>query len=321
MNTLYPAIKPYRTHLLPVGKPHVLYIEETGNPKGVPVVILHAGPGAGAGDDGYLRRFFDPQVYRIIIFDQRGCGRSTPHAEIVNNNTEQLLNDIDIVRGHLDIHRFILAGGGWGCLLALLYAESFPQQISGLLLHKIFLGRKKDIGWFYHQGASLIYPDYWAEFISSIPENELHAIPEYYSSRLQSNNELARVAAAKNWALWQAHCSSLQPHQNVIDQYSDLHFALALATLESWYVVNNYFIEDNQILNNAAKLQNIPVYLVHGRYDMVCPLAGAWDLHQALPSSHLSIVRDAGHSDKEAGIIDAMIAASREIAHHGQDAC
>lgn len=319
MHTLYPAIQPYESHELPVGKPHRLYVEETGNPNGIPVIILHPGPGASAST--YLRRFFDPQVYRMIIFDQRGCGRSTPHCEIKNNTTQDLLDDIDAIRNHLDIKRFILFGGGWGCLLALLYAQLYPRQISGLLLHRIFLGRKNDVNWFYQRGASLVYPDYWQEFINPVPEDMRHDIPRYYARCLQGDNELARMAAAKNWALWQARCSSLQPHLSVIDQYSEPHFALALATLESHFIVNNYFIEDNQILKNAQKIRHIPVYLIHGRYDMVCPLASAWDLHQALPASNLSIVRDAGHSDREAGIIDALVSAAKDIARQDLDAC
>ncbi|MDX1836470.1 prolyl aminopeptidase [Legionella taurinensis] len=319
MHTLYPAIQPYKRHELAVNPLHTLYLEETGNPEGLPVMVLHPGPGAGG--SAYLRRFFDPQVYRIIIFDQRGCGRSAPHSEIRDNTTQDLLDDIDAIRTHLGISRFMLFGGGWGSLLALLYAELYPQQIGGLLLHRIFLGRPRDVAWFYQQGASLIYPDYWQEFLSIVPVERRGEIPQYYAECLQGNNELARMSAAKNWALWQARCSSLQPHLSVIDQYSEPHFALALATLESHYIVNHYFIEENQVLNNAQKIRHVPTYLVHGRYDMVCPLAGAWDLHRALPTSNLSIVRDAGHSDREAGIIDALVCAAKEMARQGSDAC
>ncbi len=319
MHTLYPAIKPYITHEFSVGKPHVLYIEETGNPKGMPVIVLHPGPGAGG--DVQLRRFFDPEHYRIIIFDQRGCGRSTPHAELKHNNTEALIDDIDAIRDYLNIDSFVLFGGGWGSLLALLYAERFPQQIKALLLHQIYLGRKEDILWFYNKGARQIYPDYWQEFISGIPLNELNDIPAYYSKCLQGSNELLRMASAKNWALWQARCSSLQPHVNVIDQYSDPHFALGLATIESHFIQHQYFINDDQIINNTHRIRHIPCYLIHGRYDMVCPLAGAWQLYQSLPASQIRIVRDAGHSDREAGIIDALIIASMDILRLESEAC
>lgn len=318
MHSLFPAIKPYAQHELKVSDLHTLYIEETGEPDGIPVICLHPGPGADA--DPYLRRFFDPLQYRIILFDQRGCGRSTPHLEVRNNTTDILLEDIDTIRDFLGIKDFVLCGGGWGSLLALLYAQKFPQQIRALLLYEIFLGRQQDIDWFYKSGASLVYPDYWQEFINSVPENMLDKIPQYYSECLKGTNELARMGAAKSWALWQARCSSMQPHLYVIDQFSDPHFALALATLESYYINNHYFIEENQVLKNCNKIRHIPTYIVHGRFDLVSPLASAWELHKALPGSNLRIVRDAGHSDREQGIIDAVIYASKEISKQGLDA-
>ncbi|KTD22959.1 prolyl aminopeptidase [Legionella londiniensis] len=319
MHTLFPAIKPYKCHKLPVDEPHLLYLEETGNPKGLPVIVLHPGPGAGG--DTHLRRYFDPEHYRIIIFDQRGCGRSTPHCEIRNNSTQHLLEDIETIREYLGLDRFVLSGGGWGSLLALLYAEHYPQYVKALLLHQIFLGRKEDIDWFYKHGASKVYPDHWQAFLNIASREEQKSILQYYYHCLQGNNEIARMAAAKNWALWQAHCSSIQPHLNVLDQYSDPHFALSLATLESYYIQHHYFIEDNQVLADIHKIRHIPTYLIHGRYDMVCPLTGAWALNEAHPSSNLYIVRDAGHSDREAGIIDAIILASNEILRQDLTAC
>lgn len=319
MHSLYPAIKPYTQHELQVSGLHTLYIEETGNPEGTPVILLHPGPGASTAD-GYLRRFFDPQYYRIILFDQRGCGRSTPHLEIRENTTTSLIDDIDAIRDFLGLSEFVLAGGGWGSLLALLYAQKFPQQIKALMLHQIFLGRQKDIDWFYKQGANLVYPDYWEEFINIVPENMRDAIPQYYANCLQGTNELARMSAAKNWALWEAHCSSLQPHLYVIDQYSDPHFALALTTLESHFITHHFFIKENQVLDNVHKIRHIPTYIVHGRFDLISPLAGAFELHQAIPASNLRIVRDAGHSDRESGIIDALIYASKEISKREPDA-
>lgn len=319
MHTLYPAIKPYKCHELPVSDLHVLYIEEIGNPKGRPVIALHPGPGAGG--DTYLRRFFDPRVYRIVVFDQRGCGRSIPHAEIRHNTTQDLLDDIDTIRDYLGITRFVLFGGGWGSLLALLYAQLYPQQVGALLLHQIFLGRKKDIDWFYKMGANVIYPDYWQEFINLVPTKEQNQITRYYAKCLEGNNELARMAAAKHWALWQARCGSLHPHLNVIDQYCEPHFALALAKIESHFINHHYFIEENQILENAHKIRHVPTYLIHGRYDIICPLAGAWELHQALSASNLRIIRDAGHSEHETGIVDALITASKEISRQDLDVC
>jgi proline iminopeptidase len=320
MHSLYPAIKPYAQHELKVSDLHTLYVEETGNPEGLPVIVLHSGPGACC-SDGYLRRFFDPQHYRIILFDQRGCGRSSPHMEIKDNTTPLLIDDIDAIRAFLNLSELVLCGGGWGSLLALLYAQKFPQQIKALLLHQIFLGRKEDDHWFFKKGASLVYPDYWQEFISNVPEEMLHSIPQYYADCLQGSNELVRMAAAKNWALWEARCSSLQPHLYVIDLYSDPHFALALATLETHYLINNFFIAENEILDNVHKIRHLPTYIVHGRFDLISPLAGAFALHQAIPASNLRIVRDGGHSDRESGIIDAIIYASKEISKQQLDAC
>ena len=318
MHSLYPAIKPYAQHELKVDNIHTLYVEETGNPDGIPVIVLHEGPGAGS--DPYARRFFDPQRYRIVLFDQRGCGRSTPHLEIKKNTSNLLLDDIDAIREFLGLTEFALFGGGWGSLLALLYAQKFPHQIKALLLNQIFLGRTEDINWFYKQGASLVYPDYWHEFSHFAPEEKRNNIPQYYTECLQGSNELARMSAAKSWALWQARCSSLQPHLYVIDQYSDPHFALALATLESHYINNNYFIENNQVMNNVHKIRHIPTYIVHGRFDLVTPLANAWELQQAIPASNLRILRYAGHSDRESGIIDALIYATKEFSKQGLDA-
>lgn len=320
MHSLYPAIKPYAQHELKVSDLHTLYVEETGNPQGIPVIVLHSGPGASC-TDGYLRRFYDPQHYRIIIFDQRGCGRSTPYLELRENTTSLLLDDIDAIRDFFGLSEFVLSGGGWGSLLALLYAQKFPQQIKALLLHQVFLGRQQDTDWFYKQGANFVYPDYWQEFIAMVPENFGDNILQYYADCLHGSNELARMSAAKNWALWEARCCSLHPHLYVIDQYSDPHYALAVASLEAHFIINKFFIDENQVLTDVHKIRHIPTYIVHGRFDLICPLSGAYALHQAIPASNLRIVRDAGHSDRESGIIDAMIYASKEISKQGLDAC
>lgn len=318
MHSLYPAIKPYAQHELAVSSLHTLYVEEIGNPEGIPVIVVHHGPGAGS--DPHTRRFFDPQHYRIIQFDQRGCGRSTPHLTLKENTTALLIEDIDAIRAFFSIKQFVLCGAGFGSLLSLLYAQKHPHHVKALLLHQVFLGRKSDIDWFYKEGASFVYPDYWSEFINFIPETERHNILGYYEQCLQGSNELARMSAAKSWALWEARCSSLQPHLYVLDQYSDPHFALSLATIESYYVNNQFFIEDNQILNNIHKIRHIPTYIVHGRFDLVSPLAGAFALHQSIPASNLRIVRDAGHSDHESGIIDALVYASKDISKQELDA-
>ena len=317
MRTLYPAIKPYACHELPVTAPHVLYVEETGNPDGVPVIVLHSGPGAGG--EVYLRQFFDPQQYRIIIFDQRGSGRSTPHALLTHNTTAHLIDDIDAVRDYCKLEQFVLFGGGFGSSLALLYAERHPQYVKALLLYQIYLARQQDVDWFFKRGASLIYPDYWQEFIHAVPIESIDNIPGYYHQCLQGNNELVRMASAKNWALWRARCSSLQPHAGAIASYSDPHFALAFAMIESHYISNHYFIEENEILANTHKIRHIPCCIIHGRYDMISPLAAAWDLNHALMSSNLRIIRDAGHSESEPGITDALVCASKEILTHDSD--
>lgn len=311
MHPLFPPIKPYKTYELPVQKPHVLYLEEAGNPLGIPIIVLHSGPGAGG--DPNLRRFFNPEFFRIINFDQRGCGRSLPQAEISNNTTQSLIEDIDAIRNYLGLNRFYFFGGGFGALLALLYAEQYPQQILGLLLHQIFLGRKEDIDWFYRRGANLIYPDYWQEFCNFVPTAEQQDICRFYASCLTGDNELARMAAAKNWVLWKARASTLQPNSNLIEGYQDPHFARGLATLESHFINNHFFIKENQVLENTRKIRQIPSFIIHGRYDMVCPLNGALELHQALPASQLSIVRDAGHSYHEAALTDAIISASMQL--------
>lgn len=311
MHTLYPAIKPFATHAIPVTELHTLYVEESGSKEGLPVIVLHSGPGAGS--DAHMRRFFDPQRYRIILFDQRGCGRSTPHASLHANTTQALIEDIESLRNALQIDRFVLFGSGFGTTLAVLYAQRYPHHIQALLLHQVFLARKEDIQWFFNHGASQIYPDYWGEFTHQLPKDALANIPEFYHQCLSGENEVARMAAAKSWALWQARCCSLQPHLSLIDHYSDPHFALTLATIESHYVVNQYFIEENAILNNTHKIRHIPCFIVHGRYNMICSLDGAWQLSQSLMGSNLRIIRDAGYSDREPGTIDALIDASKAI--------
>jgi len=320
MHLLFPAIKPYAHHELKVSELHTLAIEETGNPRGIPVLVLHSGPGA-CTLDGHLRRFYDPQYYRIIIFDQRGCGRSTPPLELEENTTTELVQDIEAIRKFLQLDHFVLSGGGWGSLLALLYAQKFPQHVRALILNQVFLGRREDIAWFYERGANLVYPDYWQEFIQNVPKDRLNAIPAYYAECLRGSNELARMSAAKNWALWEARCGSLHPHLYLIDLYSDPHFALGLATLETHYAMNHFFIRENQVLEDIANIKHIPTYIIHGRFDLVAPLQGAYLLYQMLPEANLRIVRDGGHSDREAGMIDALIYASREVSKQGLDAC
>lgn len=319
MFTLYPSIKSYAVHQLAVDDIHTLHIEECGNPDGAPILVVHSGPGAGC--ENVHKRFFDPEKFRIILFDQRGSGRSTPHASLENNTTQHLIDDIEAIRDHLGINKWFVFGNAWGTALSLLYAEEYPQNIAGMILNCIFLARQQDVDWFYKKGANAIFPDHWNEFNSFIPEAERSNLMAAYAKRLNGNDELARMSAAKHWSLWQANCASLQPHNNIIEHFSDPRFAVGLACLESHYFVNNCFVEDNVILKNINKIRHVPMFIIHGRYDMICPLENAWQLHEACPASELMVIRDAGHSIREPGVIDGIILASKNILHAEPSAC
>ncbi len=311
MKKLYPALKPYVKHSLAVDKPHVLYVEECGNPSGIPVVFLHGGPGAGC--DPSHRRFFDPDIYRIILFDQRGCGQSRPHASLEANNTAALIADIEHIREHLTIDRWVVFGGSWGSTLGLLYAQAHPERVSGLVLRGIFLCRQQDIHWFYQHGASQVFPDYWQDFIDPIPENERDNLVQAYSRRLFGDDELARMAAAKAWSKWEARCASLRPSAELVSSLSEPHTALSMARIECHYFIHDAFLQPNEILDNMDRIQHIPAMIVHGRYDMVCPIQQAFDLKKAWPEAALSVVADAGHSAFEAGTVDALVSATHAL--------
>jgi proline iminopeptidase len=312
MMILYPDIKPFRTQYIEVDSIHTLYVEQSGNPSGIPVLFVHGGPGGGCGK--HDRCFFDPDKYHIILFDQRGSGRSTPHAELNDNTTQHLLGDMETIRKTLDVDRWILFGGSWGSTLSLLYAEQHPELVLGLILRGIFLCRKRDLDWFYQGGAAHLFPDYWEDFLQPIPEDERGDMVGAYYRRLTSSNELAKMGAAKAWSLWEGHCSTLRPCHEVVDDFADPHKALSLARIEAHYFVNGVFIEENQIVRNAGKLEGIPGIIVHGRYDTVCPLDNAFALHRAWPDSELHIIRDAGHASREPSIVDALVRATRDMA-------
>ena len=314
MRTLYPEIKPYKTHQIKVDDLHVLYVEESGDPDGIPVLFVHGGPGAGC--ESYHRCFFDPNVYRIILFDQRGSGRSTPHAELEGNTTQALVADMEIIREKLDINRWVLFGGSWGSTLSLVYAETHNDRVMGLIVRGIFLTRQKEIDWFYQEGASRIFPDYWQDFIKPIPENERDNLLKAYYKRLTGENEIAQMQAAKAWSIWEGRTATLKSNKNVIDHFGSAHTALSLARIECHYFMNDSFLEDNQILNNVDKLQNIPGVIVQGRYDLICPLESAWTLHQHWLNSELKIIVDAGHSATEIGTVDALVSATDEMAQN-----
>ena len=312
MHPLYPSIKPYNTFQLSVGGEHKVYVEESGDIDGIPVLFIHGGPGAGCSPED--RRFFDPEKYRIILFDQRGAGRSTPHAELEDNTTQHLIDDIERIRQHLKIDRWVLFGGSWGSTLSLLYAQQHPDCVMGMILRGIFLCRQQDLQWFYQYGASQVFPDYWQAFIEPIPVAQRENMIEAYHQLLTGNNELAKMNAAKHWSLWEGRCATLRPNTGVVDTFSNIHLALSLARIEAHYFINNAFIAENQILDNMNAIADIPGTIIHGRYDMVCTLDNALALQQHWPGAELHIIRDAGHASRDPGILDALVRATEEMA-------
>lgn len=309
---LFPEIKPYRRFNLDVDAQHTLYVEECGNPDGLPVVFLHGGPGAGC--EFYHRRFFDPEVYRIILFDQRGCGRSTPHAALENNTTAHLIHDMEVIREHLNVSRWVVFGGSWGSTLGLVYAQTYPERVCGLILRGIFLCRARDIQWFYQEGANRLFPDYWTSFLEPIPEQEHGDLLHAYHRRLIGEDEVTRMAVAKAWSVWEGRTASLLENRSVVDFFSDPFVALSVARIECHYFVNDAFLEPNQLIRDAHRLKDIPGVIVQGRYDVICPPEQAWALKQAWPEAELRIVAEAGHSASEPGITQALIDATRFIA-------
>ncbi|UJJ30117.1 prolyl aminopeptidase [Halopseudomonas maritima] len=312
MQLLYPEIKPYARHELAVTPPHVLYADESGQPDGLPVVFIHGGPGAGC--DALSRRFFDPSLYRIVTFDQRGCGRSTPHGSLEHNTTADLVADMEALREHLGIDKWVLFGGSWGSTLALAYAQAHPERVVGMVLRGIFLCREQDIHWFYQEGASHVFPDYWEDYLSLIPQEERHDMVAAYYRRLTGDDEICRMHAAKAWSVWEGRCATLRPSPQVIERFSDARRAYAIARIECHYFANKTFLEPDQLLNNMERIAHIPGIIVHGRYDMVCPLDNAHALHQRWPGSELNIIRDAGHAASEPGIADALVRATGDMA-------
>ena len=307
--TLYPEIEPYDCGRLPVSALHTLYYEQCGNPRGKPVVFLHGGPGAGC--NAKSRRFFDPAHYRIVLFDQRGAGRSTPMAELRENTTWDLVDDIERVRAHLGIERWQVFGGSWGSTLALAYAQSHPQRVTELVLRGIFMLRHWEIDWFYQKGCDAIFPDAWEEYVKPIPCEERGDLVGAYYRRLTSEDPAERVAAAKAWSTWEGGTSYLLQNPDYLAATGADEFALAFARIECHYFVHRgFFLRDDQLLHNIHKLKNIPGVIVQGRYDVVCPARSAWDLHRAWPEADLRIVPDCGHSAFEPGIAHELIEAT-----------
>lgn len=316
MQQLYPELKPYREFFLPVTHGHSLYVELCGNPQGMPVVVIHGGPGGGCGPSS--RRFFDPNDYHIILLDQRGAGRSLPHASLEANTTQHLIEDFELLRCELGISKWLLFGGSWGATLALAYAQAHPNRALGLILRGVFLGRQKDVDWIYEAGgASRMFADYWQVFQKPLVNTDAEATGEMvntYYKLLCGTDELKRFAAAKAWAAWEGSIATLNPRPHLGDDFSDGHFALALARIECHYFVNQCFFEPNQLLKNMHKISHLPGIIVHGRYDMICPAEQAFEVHALWQACQLHIVRDAGHAQQEPGIVDNLIKATREFA-------
>lgn len=308
----FPEIEPYRTGRLKVSSLHEIFYEEVGNPKGKPVLFIHGGPGGGV-EPGH-RRYYDPAFYRIILFDQRGCGRSTPYAELKENTTWDLVADIEKLRQHLGIEQWIVFGGSWGSTLSLLYAQTYPTRVRGLILRGIFLCRKKEIRWFYQEGASHLFPEVWAQYLNVIPQGERDDLVSAYYHRLTSLDRRVRMEAAKAWSIWEGATSKLIPDLSLIETFGTDEFAEAFARIECHYFIHGIWMRnDNQILEDVYKIRHIPCEIIHGRYDVVCPVENAWELHQAWPESRLHIVPDAGHSAKEAGILRKLIEATESF--------
>jgi proline iminopeptidase len=307
---LYPEIAPLRFSHLRLDGRHEMYWEETGNPRGVPVVFLHGGPGAGASP--MHRRFFDPAYYRIVIFDQRGAGRSRPHGDLTDNTTPHLIADMEKLRAHLGIEKWAVFGGSWGSTLALAYAQAHPQHCSALVLRGVFLCRKLEIDWFLY-GMRFVYPEAWRRFSHYIPEAERGNLLAAYSMRLNNPDPLVHMPAAHHWSNYEGSCSTLLPNASTVAHFSDNVVALGLARIEAHYFTNNIFLPKNSLLDNAYKLRSIPGVIVQGRYDMVCPVISADDLHGAWPEANYVVVPDAGHSAWEPGNSAQLVAAMERL--------
>jgi proline iminopeptidase len=309
MREMYPEIEAYDSGMLEVDARHRLYYEQCGNPDGKPVVMLHGGPGAGC--SAKMRRFHDPAHYRIVLFDQRGSGRSTPHADLVDNTTWDLVADIERLREKLGIERWQVFGGSWGSTLALAYAEAHPRRVTELVLRGIFMLRRWELEWFYQQGANRLFPDAWDQYLAAIPEVERGDLISAYHRRLTSSDEATRLSAARAWSVWEASTSLLLQDEAFIDGHRDPHFALSFARIESHYFVHGGFFDvEDQLLRDAHRLDGIPGVIVHGRYDVVCPLQNAWDLHRAWPASKLVISPNSGHSAYEPENAAALVEAT-----------
>jgi len=310
---LYPAVEPYRSGHLRVSPLHEIYFEECGNPRGKPALFVHGGPGAGAGKDS--RRFFNPKRYRIVLFDQRGCGRSRPAASLEDNTTWHLVADIEALRQHLGIDRWLVFGGSWGSTLALAYAQAHPARVTELVLRGIFMLRRAEIDWFYQSGAHSLFPDRWEQYLAPIPPSERGDLVAAFYRRLTGEDHEAAVSAARAWSIWEAATSYLLPNEQNVRRWGEDEFAIQIARIECHYFVHRGFFErEDQLLRNVDRIRKIPAVIVQGRYDVVCPMMSAWDLHRAWPEADFHVVPDAGHSAFEAGIAHELVRATDRFA-------
>ncbi|EIL97256.1 prolyl aminopeptidase [Rhodanobacter thiooxydans] len=313
MREMYPEIEPFRSQHIAVDAIHRLYVEECGNPTGLPVVFLHGGPGAGL--SAYHRRFFNPAYYRIVLFDQRGAGQSAPFAELTDNTTWHLVADIEAIREQLEIERWVVFGGSWGSTLALTYAQAHAERVLGLVLRGIFLGRPQELRWFNELdgGAAQIFPERWARFLDFIPEAERGSMLDAYWSRLTSDDEATRLAAARAWSAWEGGSTTLLHDPDAGGDFEDPHKAVSLAVMEAHYFRHNIFLEPDQLLRDIARIRHLPATIVHGRYDIICPMKSAYDLSQAWPEAQLHVVL-AGHSATDPAIVDQLVQATDRLA-------
>lgn len=311
--TLYPPIEPYNSEHLPVTGGHEIYVEQSGNPDGIPILFVHGGPGGGT--SSIQRRFFNPQKFRIILFDQRGCGHSRPHASLKNNSTWDLVSDMEAIRNHLGISQWALFGGSWGSTLSLLYAQKHPERVSHQILRGIFLMRKREVNWFYQNGTNSVFPEAWSRFSGIVPESERDDLVSAYYKRLtEPEFEKQQLHFAKEWSLWEGSTVTLVPDDEQRAHSVDPVFAIAFARIEAHYFINGGFLEDdNQILRDAGRLMNIPTTIIQGRYDSICPPTSAYELSQAMPWANLKIVPVAGHSAFEPAVQHELICATDAV--------
>jgi proline iminopeptidase len=314
---LYTLAEPFHTEQLRVSPRHVLHVEQCGAPGGLPALALHGGPGGGASPE--MRRFFDPTRYRLVLFDQRGCGRSTPHADVVDNTTWDLVDDIERIRTRLGIQRWLVFGGSWGSTLALAYAATHPQRVAGLILRGVFLLLEDEIRWFYQSGASHIFPDAFERYVAPIPAAERGNLVAAFHKRLMSDDRAVRLTAARAWARWEGETISIAGPSGLPQRFNDDRFVEAFARLEAHYFINKgFFPEDGWLLKQAHKFRHIPARIIHGRYDVCTPYSSAWALKRAWPEAELTTVPDAGHSSLEPGIVDALIRATDSFADNAR---